>query len=209
MANTAPTLCYILLPVTQASHREVISDSFFCLPRPWTYWLTQILILFITQIGSSFLILTASCLTWIFTNNYLVTNYCFASLYFHTCCSVAKSYLTFCDPMDCSMPGSSVLHYLLMFATDYLDSCSHSISNINLTYCCLVSNSLPTLPFGNQAHNSFCGINRLKHLPPASSPTAWQPHPRYYASKVQNHMLFKFHVLLHLHVFILIFLSSE
>ena len=33
------------------------------------------------------------------------------------CCrSVAKSCLTLCDPMDCSMPGSSVLHYLPEFA---------------------------------------------------------------------------------------------
>ena len=31
-------------------------------------------------------------------------------------CSVTKSCLTFCDPMDCSMPDSSVLHYLLEFA---------------------------------------------------------------------------------------------
>ena len=29
------------------------------------------------------------------------------------CCSVAKASLTLCDPMDCSRPGSSVLHYLL------------------------------------------------------------------------------------------------
>ena len=27
------------------------------------------------------------------------------------CCSVTKSCLTLCDPMDCSMPGSSFLHY--------------------------------------------------------------------------------------------------
>ena len=29
------------------------------------------------------------------------------------CCSVAKSYLTLCNPMDCSMPGFPVLPYLL------------------------------------------------------------------------------------------------
>ena len=27
------------------------------------------------------------------------------------CCSVAQSSLTLCDPIDCSMPGSPVLHY--------------------------------------------------------------------------------------------------
>ena len=31
-------------------------------------------------------------------------------------CSVAKSCLTLCDSVDCSMSGSSVLHYLLKFA---------------------------------------------------------------------------------------------
>ena len=30
--------------------------------------------------------------------------------------SVAKWYLTLCDPVDCSMAGSSVLHYLPEFA---------------------------------------------------------------------------------------------
>ena len=32
------------------------------------------------------------------------------------CCSVAKSPLTLCDLMDCSLPGFSVLHYLPDFA---------------------------------------------------------------------------------------------
>ena len=32
------------------------------------------------------------------------------------CCSVAKSWLTFCDPMGCSTPGFSVPHHLLEFA---------------------------------------------------------------------------------------------
>ena len=31
-------------------------------------------------------------------------------------CSVAKSCLTLCVPMDCSMPGFHVLHYLLELA---------------------------------------------------------------------------------------------
>ena len=33
-----------------------------------------------------------------------------------SCCSVAKSRLTLCEPMDCSTPGFSVPHYLLEFA---------------------------------------------------------------------------------------------
>ena len=36
----------------------------------------------------------------------------FHLLYF-CCCSVTKSCLTLCKPMDCSTPGSSGLHYLL------------------------------------------------------------------------------------------------
>ena len=32
-------------------------------------------------------------------------------LLLYCCCSVTKSCLTFCDPMNCSMPGFPVLHY--------------------------------------------------------------------------------------------------
>ena len=32
------------------------------------------------------------------------------------CCLVVKSWLTLCNPMDCSVPGSPVLHRLLEFA---------------------------------------------------------------------------------------------
>ena len=32
------------------------------------------------------------------------------------CCSVPKSYLTLCDPVDRRTPGFSVPHYLLEFA---------------------------------------------------------------------------------------------
>ena len=36
------------------------------------------------------------------------------------CCSVTKSYLTFCDPMNCSTLGFPVLHYLLEFAQTHV-----------------------------------------------------------------------------------------
>ena len=36
------------------------------------------------------------------------------------CCSVAKSYLTLCDPTDCSTPGFPVLHQLLEFAQTHV-----------------------------------------------------------------------------------------
>ena len=58
------------------------------------------------------------------------------------CCSVAKWCPTLWDSMDCSMPGSSVLHYLLEFAQDscplsqrwYLTILSSATSS-----CCLHS----------------------------------------------------------------------
>ena len=34
---------------------------------------------------------------------------------FDRCCSVTKLYPTLCNPMDCSMPGSPFLHYILDF----------------------------------------------------------------------------------------------
>ena len=36
------------------------------------------------------------------------------------CCSVAQSCPTLCDPMDCSLPGLPVPHYLLNFAQDHV-----------------------------------------------------------------------------------------
>ena len=36
------------------------------------------------------------------------------------CCSVAKLCPTLCNPVDCNMPGSSVLHYLPEFAQIYI-----------------------------------------------------------------------------------------
>ena len=45
-------------------------------------------------------------------NNYIPIDNC----YIMCCCSVAKLFPTLCDPMDCSMPGFSVFHYLPEFA---------------------------------------------------------------------------------------------
>ena len=36
------------------------------------------------------------------------------------CCSVTKSCLTLCDPIDCSTPGSFVLHYRPEFAQTHV-----------------------------------------------------------------------------------------
>ena len=42
-------------------------------------------------------------------------------------CSVAKSCLTLCDPMDCSMPGFPVLHCLSEFAQTHVDCISDAV----------------------------------------------------------------------------------
>ena len=43
------------------------------------------------------------------------------------CCSVAQSYPTFCNPMDCSMPGLPVPHHLLNFAQVHIHCISYAI----------------------------------------------------------------------------------
>ena len=48
------------------------------------------------------------------------------------CCSFSKSCLTLCDPMDCSMPGSSVLHYLLEFPQTHVHWVSDAIEPSHL-----------------------------------------------------------------------------
>ena len=46
----------------------------------------------------------------------------FASVSFTCCwgCSVTKSCPTLCDPMNCSTPGFSVLHYVTVFAQTHV-----------------------------------------------------------------------------------------
>ena len=46
---------------------------------------------------------------------------------YYCCCSVAKSYPTLCDPMDCSTPGFPVLHHLLELAQTHVHWVSDAI----------------------------------------------------------------------------------
>ena len=65
--------------------------------------------------ASSFILLSQNCFGYL--------GVLWFSMNFRTvcsCCSVAKSCLTLCDPMDCSMLGFCVLHYLLEFAQTYV-----------------------------------------------------------------------------------------
>ena len=65
------------------------------------------------------------------------------------CCSVAKLCPTLCNPMDCSLPGFSVLHYLLKFAQTQSRWCHPTISSSAAPFSfCLqsfpASGSVPT-----------------------------------------------------------------
>ena len=84
------------------------------------------------------------------------------------CCSVTELCPTLCDPMDCSTPGSSVLHYSRV--------CSNSCP---LSRWCYLTTSSSAAPF------SFCcqsfpalGSNRAltteKAMAPHSSTLAWK-----------------------------------
>ena len=48
------------------------------------------------------------------------------------CCSVAQSCPTSCDPVDCSMPGFPVLHYLPEFAQTHVHWVSDAIQPSHL-----------------------------------------------------------------------------
>ena len=58
------------------------------------------------------------------------------------CCSVAKSCPTLCNPLDCSLPGFPVLHYLPEFAQTHV----HWISDaIQPSHCLLPPLLLPSI----------------------------------------------------------------
>ena len=54
-----------------------------------------------------------------YTYTHIYTHICI-SIYLYHCCSVAKSYTTLCNPMDCRTPGFPVLHCLLEFAQTHV-----------------------------------------------------------------------------------------
>ena len=62
---------------------------------------------------------------------------------FCCCCSVAKSCLTLCDPMDCSTPGFSVLYYHPEFAQIHVHWVSVAVQPSHL----LLPPSPPALNF--------------------------------------------------------------
>ena len=71
------------------------------------------------------------------------------------CCSVTKSYLSLCDPMDCSTPGFHVLHYLLELAQTRV----HRVSDAIQTSHPLSSPSLPAFNLSqHQGLSQWLGI---------------------------------------------------
>ena len=74
--------------------------------------------------------------------------HCFLSV-FKICCSVAKLCLTLCNPLDCSTPGSPVLHYLPEFAQIHV----HWVSDTTEPFHPLPRPS--PFPFGLSQYQSF------------------------------------------------------
>ena len=76
------------------------------------------------------------------------------------CCSVAKSCLTLCDPMDCSIPGFPVLHYLLEFAQIHMHWVSDSMSNhLILCHPLLLLPSMFPIIFSNWVFSSESALH--------------------------------------------------
>ena len=79
---------------------------------------------------SYFYILSMKC-----TQTYL------SLLSYSSCCSVTQLSLTLWDPMDCSMPGFPVLHYLLEFAQTHVHWAKDAINHLILCLLLLLLSS--------------------------------------------------------------------
>ena len=60
------------------------------------------------------------------------------------CCSVSQSCPTLCDPMDCSMPGFPVLHYLLESGQTHIH-CVSDASHLMLCHPLLLPSIFPRI----------------------------------------------------------------
>ena len=61
------------------------------------------------------------------------------------CCSVSKSCLTLCNPMDCSMPGLPVLHYLPEFARTHVHCVDDAIQPYHYHPLLFLSSVFPSI----------------------------------------------------------------
>ena len=75
---------------------------------------------------------------------------------FSISCLVAKSCLTLCNPMNCSTPGSSVLHYLPEFAQEghFIHSLTHFFTH-SFTHSFIQSKRVKYSPSTQDASDSF------------------------------------------------------
>ena len=79
----------------------------------------------------------------------LERHYMFTAI--HCCCSVTKSYLILCDPMNCSTSGFPVLHHLLEFGQ--LKSTESVMPSNHLILCCPL-HLLPSISFSIRVFSS-------------------------------------------------------
>ena len=86
-------------------------------------------------------------------NSYLPVLTSCPALCIFCCCSVAKACLALCNPMDCSMPGFPIFHYLLECAQIHVYWISDAISNERIPSHPLSSPSPPAFNFSQ--HQSF------------------------------------------------------
>ena len=84
---------------------------------PSSFRISLSCLIFISLLQSTFLQNNFLLQTTFVATKCLPINCCFLRNY---CCSVAKSCLTLCDPMDGNISGSPVLHYLLEFAQTHI-----------------------------------------------------------------------------------------
>ena len=76
-----------------------------------------------------------------------------------SCCSVSQSYLTLCDPMDCSTPGLTVLHHHPELAQTHI----HWVSDIIQQFHPLSSPSPPTFNL-SQHQGVFQWVSSLHQM---------------------------------------------
>ena len=127
----------------------VFLSVYFCVLRPWfrflPAWGMQVVITHIYRLGAPKLAWTKKC---------GLTDCCQGAWQMSPairinkgyCCSVAKSCLTLCDPMDCSTPGIPVLHYLPELAKNHIYWVRDVIQQSHLL-------SSPSLPAFNLAQH--------------------------------------------------------
>ena len=100
----------------------------FCMRIPFAPWPHQRMVLSAFWIMDKFVIMVLFCISLV-TNDVGHLFMClFAIVVVH--CSVTKSCLTLCDPMNCSTPGFSFLHYLMEFAQTHVSWVSDAIQRL-------------------------------------------------------------------------------